>query len=91
MEKFVLNYRIILEPENNKSGQKVYNAYCPKLGVADWGKTVEEALIHIQEAIECYLESLAKHHKPIPTGDKAEFLVTTTEVFLQKNLKPIFA
>lgn len=88
METLVLNYRIIIEPEiEEKTGRKIYTAFCPRLGVADWGKTLEEAINHIKEGIECYLQSLIKHKKPIPSQDSTEFMVTTAEVFLPKNLK----
>ena len=57
MDTKVLNYRIIIEPElNKKTGKKVYVGFCPKLGVSDWGKTVEAAIGNIKEAIELYLE-----------------------------------
>ena len=83
METKVLNYRIIIEPEiENK--KKVYVSFCPTLGVSDWGKTVEEALAHIREGIECYLESLVKHKKPIPEEDPSEFMVATTRVSLPR-------
>lgn len=91
METQVLNYRILIEPEiEEKTGKKVYNAFCPKLGVADWGKTVEEAISHLKEGIESYLASLIKHGKPVPAEDTAEFMVASTEIRLPKNLKPSF-
>lgn len=87
-----MNYRIIIEPEiDAKTGKKVYTAFCPKLGVADWGKTVEKALAHIKEGIECHLESLVKHENPIPREDVSEFMVATTEVSLPRNLRITFA
>jgi len=35
---------------------KYYVAHCPELDVASQGKTVEEALQNLKEAIELYLE-----------------------------------
>lgn len=92
METKILNYRIIIESEiGKKTGKKVYTAFCPKLGVGDWGNTVEEALSHIKEGIECYLESLIKHGKPIPSEDISEFMVATAEVSLPRDFKFTFA
>jgi len=92
MDTKVLNYRIIIEPElNKKTGKKVYVGICPKLGVSDWGKTVEAAIGNIKEAIECHLESMASHKKDIPCSDTDEYLVTTTEVSLPANIHFGFA
>ena len=45
MEKQVLNYRIIIEPDKQTgTGKPGFTAYCPTLGVADDGDTIEEAL-----------------------------------------------
>jgi len=42
-------------------------AECPSLpGCISQGKTREEALVNIKEAIEGYLESLKKYNEPIP-------------------------
>ena len=90
METKVLNYRVIVTPE--KQGRKlVYNALSPTLGVADWGHTIEQALAHIQGAIESHLESLAKHKEPIPIEESSDFMVATTTVTLPKQYSPTFA
>ena len=48
MQTQILNYRIIIEPE--KQGRKtVYNAYCPTLGVTDYGDSVDEVLKSITD------------------------------------------
>jgi len=57
MEKRILNYRIIIEPE--KIGRKtVNNAYCPTLGLADFGNSIDEAIQRIQSLIKFHIESL---------------------------------
>ncbi len=33
-----------------------YVSWCPELDIASQGKTVEEALLNLQEAVELYLE-----------------------------------
>jgi predicted RNase H-like HicB family nuclease len=87
MQTKALNFRILIEPElDERTGKRVYVAYCPTLGVSDWGKTVELAKAHIEEAIACHLESLAKHNKSIPAPDGEEFMVTQAHVNLSRNL-----
>jgi len=79
--KIVKNYRVIIEPEvDSGTRKKVYTVFCPTLGVADWGATVEEALVNIKEGIECYIESLIKHNEPIPEEDLEKQIITTTQV-----------
>jgi predicted RNA binding protein YcfA (HicA-like mRNA interferase family) len=57
MQKQVLNYRIIIEPE--KQGTRtVYNAYCDTLGLADYGDSIEEALKNIKSLIKFHIERL---------------------------------
>jgi len=54
-------------------------ADCPSLpGCVSQGKTREEALVNIQEAILGYLASLKKHHEPLPRIE-----VATVEVAMQ--------
>lgn len=65
METKVLNYRIVITPEKHQR-KTVYNAYCPTLGVGDWGSSIDQAKKHIQGAIECYIESLIKDKEAIP-------------------------
>ena len=40
-----------LEPEGG------YSAFCPELGVASQGETIEEAGANLKEAVELYIES----------------------------------
>ncbi len=45
----------------------MYVVECPALpGCVSQGRTREEALRNIQDAIRGYLESLKKHNEPIP-------------------------
>lgn len=65
MQKQVLNYRIIIEPE--KMGKKiVYNAYCPTLGVVDYGDSIDEAFKNIQSLIKFHVESLLGDGLEVP-------------------------
>lgn len=79
MQKQVLNYRIIIEPE--KMGKKVaYNAYCPTLGVADYGDSIDEVLKSIKDGIELAIECLQDEGKEIPVDNTLEQVVITTKV-----------
>jgi predicted RNase H-like HicB family nuclease len=51
---------------------KLQIAWCPELDVASQGKTVEEALGNLREAVELYLED---EDAKIPTG-KSPILTT---------------
>ncbi len=44
MNKKVLNYRVVVEKENVSKRKYVYNAYCPTLGIADYGNTIDLAI-----------------------------------------------
>ncbi|MBI2338198.1 type II toxin-antitoxin system HicB family antitoxin [Candidatus Daviesbacteria bacterium] len=79
MQKRILNYRIIIEPE--KMGRKtVYNAYCPTLGVADYGDSIDEALKSIKDGIELAIECMKDEGKEIPMDNTEEQVVITTKV-----------
>jgi predicted RNase H-like HicB family nuclease len=57
-----MKYRVIIEQDEDG----MYIAECPSLpGCISQGRTCEEALKNIKEAIEGYLESLEKHNEPI--------------------------
>ncbi len=83
MEKNVLNYRVIIEPE--KTGKKiVYNAFCPTLGVADYGDTIEEVLSSIKDGIELAIESLLEEKKEVPKDNVDEQLIATVRITSSK-------
>ena len=83
MEKQVLNYRVIIEPE--KIGKKtVFNAYCPTLGIADYGDTIEEVLKSVKDGIELALECLKDEKKEIPQDNIKEQLITTVSISANK-------
>lgn len=55
MNTKILNYRVVVEPdERTGSNKPCFVAYCPTLGVADDGDTIDEALGNIREAIVGY-------------------------------------
>ena len=56
-------YRIIIEQDEDG----MFISECPALpGCISQGKTRNEAVANIQDAIKGYLESLKKHNEPIP-------------------------
>ena len=78
MQRKVLNYRVIIESE--KQGKRtVYNAFCPTLGVADYGDSIDEVLASIKDGIELEIEYLKEEGKEIPIDDP-NAIVATAEV-----------
>ena len=66
-----MRYRVLIEQDEDG----VFVAECPALpGCISDGKTREEAIRNIREAIEVYLESLRKHNEPIPPSIIEEFV-----------------
>ena len=66
-----MKYRVVLEQDEDG----VYVASCPTLpGCVSEGKTRDEALVNIREAIELYIESLQKHGDAIPPGIEEEIV-----------------
>ena len=58
-----MKYRILIGQDEDG----IFVAECPSLpGCISQGKTREEAIDNIHDAIEGYLESLKKHDEPIP-------------------------
>lgn len=90
MEAKVLNYRVIIEPERYPNGSKVYNGYCPTLGVADYGDSVEQVLESIKDGILLAVESLVKKGKEVPTDNLEDQIVASTKISLPPKLKPVF-
>lgn len=86
MEKQVLNYRIIIEPE--KMGRKVvYNAACPTLDVYDYGDSIDGALKSIKDGIKLAIECLRDEGQEIPVDNVEEGIVLTTKVTAPADVK----
>ena len=82
MQTKVLSYRIIIEPE--KQGKKtVYNAYCPTLGVADYGDSIDSAIKNINRLIKFHIESLLQEGVEVPRENTVEELIASTSVSIQ--------
>ena len=89
MKKRILNYRIIVTPDvqtgTNKPG---YTAYCPVLGLADDGDTIEEAISNLNGAIQIYIDSLVEDGLPVPMDNPDHDMVTTTQIEAPPTLQP---
>lgn len=58
-----MKYRIIIQQDEDG----VFIAKCPSLpGCVSQGKTREEVLVNIKDAMRGYLQSLKKHNEPLP-------------------------
>jgi antitoxin HicB len=58
-----MKFRIIIQQD----GDGIFVSECPNLpGCISQGKTREEAIENIQDAIKGYVESLKKHNEPVP-------------------------
>ena len=88
METKVINYRIIVEPDKQTgTGKAGYTAYCPTLGVADDGDTIEEAVKNVRDAIDIYVKSLIDDKLPVPIDQPEKDLVTTTQIKVTGNFQ----
>ena len=66
-----MKYRIIVEQDEDGT----FTAECPSLpGCISQGKSREETLKNIKDAIKGYLESLKKHNEPIPPSIDEEMV-----------------
>ena len=66
-----MRFRVIIEPDEDG----VFVAECPALpGCVSEGKTREEAMANIRDAIQGDLQSLEKHGEPIPGGITEEIV-----------------
>lgn len=68
-----MKYRIFV----HKDEEGMYVAECPSLpGCISQGKTKEEAVKNIKDAIRGYLESLKKHNESLPPSFEEEVEVS---------------
>jgi len=62
-----LNYRVIIEKDTSESGNPLYTASCPTLGVFDYGDSLDEVLKGIRDGIEGVIEFLTDQKREIPS------------------------
>lgn len=88
METNILNYRIIIEPDKRTGkGEPCFTAYCPTLGIADSGDTVEEATVNIRKAIQAWIKSLVQDNQPVPVDKVEGSLVSYTSIKAPAKLR----
>lgn len=88
MEKVILNYRVIIEPdERTGTNEPCFTVYCPTLDVVSEGDTFEEALKNIKEAIQLRVEVLVQDDKEVPVDKVDEEVVAHTKIFAPKGAK----
>ncbi|PIS14186.1 hypothetical protein COT65_00095 [Candidatus Shapirobacteria bacterium CG09_land_8_20_14_0_10_47_13] len=87
MQTKVLNYRIIVKPDERTGTDKpCFSAFCPTLGIADDGDSFEEALVNIQKLIKFHLECLAAEKEKIPVDELNKEIITTARIELPLGL-----
>ena len=69
-DKYFIN--ITINEENLSDGSIIFVAYCPRLEIASQGKTIDEALANIKEAVELYLEEQPEKYQELQ-GEKTAF------------------
>jgi len=66
-----MKYRVIIEQDEDG----IFVVECPQLpGCVSEGRTKEEALTNIKDAVEGYLASLKKHNESIPPPLEEELI-----------------
>jgi antitoxin HicB len=70
-----MHYRVVIEPDEDG----VFVAECPALpGCVSQGRTRQEAVANIKDAIEGYLISLKKHGEAVPPPITEEIIEVST-------------
>jgi predicted RNase H-like HicB family nuclease len=70
-----VKFRILIEPDEDG----VFVAECPTLpGCISQGKTRDEAIENIRDAIQGYVASLEKHGEPVPPPITEEVIEVST-------------
>ena len=60
-------FRVVIEDDAMETGEKAYHAYCPALkGCHTWGRSYDEALANVREAVELYVKDLRESGSRIP-------------------------
>ena len=63
-------YKIVFEPDKFEDGGGAWHVSCPALkGCHSWGRSYEEALSNIREAMDLYVQDLLEAGEAIPVKD----------------------
>lgn len=88
MEKQVLNYRVIIEPDKRTgTNEPCFSAYCSTLDVATDGDTFEEVLKNIQDAISLRVAVLVDEGEEVPVDRIDEEVLVHTQVTAPKGIR----
>lgn len=88
MQTTLLNYRIIVEPDKQTgTGKLGYTAYAPTLGVADDGKTIEEAIKNVRGAIEAHVEGLIGIGEAVPVDNIEGDFITSAKISVDQPFR----
>jgi predicted RNase H-like HicB family nuclease len=82
MKHKILNYLIVIEPDTRTgTSEACYSVYCPSLGLADSGDTVEEAVANMEKLISFHIESLKEKEGKFALRDHAiDSFIATAKV-----------
>jgi len=80
MEKGYLD--IVINEEKLSTGEDIFVANCTSLGIASQGKTIDEAMKNIREAVELYLEEQPELYRDLLTK-----IPSFSVIELDKNAK----
>lgn len=64
---------IVINKEKLSNGEPVFVAHCTGLGIASQGKTTEEAMENIKEAITLYLEEQSDKSEDLELAEEPPF------------------
>lgn len=86
MKTKFLNYKVLIEKEEQPEGNSVYVTQVPTLGISDFGQTIEEALENTKKLIKFHVESLLEENETIPSPDSSEnVFVANQKVGIRTN------
>lgn len=63
VEKYYVD--IVISKEKLSNGESIFVAHCTSLGIASQGKTIDEAMKNIKEAVELYLEEQPEKYEEL--------------------------
>ena len=60
-------FKVVVEEDATESGEPAFHAFCRALkGCHTWGRTYEDSLANIREAVELYVDDLRESGASIP-------------------------
>ncbi len=64
---------IVITKERLSTGEAIFVAHCTSLGIASQGKTTEEAMENVREAITLYLEEQGDKYEDLELAEEPPF------------------